>query len=188
MKLNKQVWIALGLLVVVASLYKVWDGRPWGFAPQIAMAVFSGTIIKDKKWAFVLPLLSMFLSDALYQLLYVNGLSSIPGFYSGQITNYVLFLFLTVFGFWVRTINWAKIAVASVAAPTAYFLLSNFSVWAGGGGLHRPKTWDGLLMAFNDGAPFYKGSVEGTVVFSIILFGGFVLLNRLVTERKHQLA
>src|SRR6478672_10538676 len=108
MKRNRSVWIVLGLLIIVASLYRIWDARPLGFAPQIAMAVFAGTVIKNKKLAFILPLLSMFLSDALYQILYVNGLSEIPGFYNGQITNYILFASLTCFGFWVRTINWAK--------------------------------------------------------------------------------
>ena len=64
MKLNKSVLIAFGLLILSASLYRAWPGRPFGFAPQMAMALFAGAMIKDKRWAFVLPLLSMFLSDA----------------------------------------------------------------------------------------------------------------------------
>src|SRR5687768_17055719 len=88
MKFNKSVLLAFGLLILSASLYRVWDGRPWGFAPQWAMAVFAGAVIKDKKWAVVLPLLSMFLSDALYQVLYTYGLTNIYGFYDGQILNY----------------------------------------------------------------------------------------------------
>jgi hypothetical protein len=96
MKLNKSLLLAFGLLVLSAALYRVWDGRPYGFAPQIAMAIFGGAVIKDKRWAFILPLLSMFISDALYHLLYVNGLSEIKGFYSGQWLNYLLFAGLTV--------------------------------------------------------------------------------------------
>ncbi len=188
MKLNKSVWIAFALLIIVASLYRIWDGRPWGFAPQLAMAIFGGAVIKDKKLAFILPLLSMFISDALYQVLYVNGLTVIQGFYDGQVTNYILIGLLTFIGFWVRHINWAKIAIASVAAPTIYFLMSNFMVWTGGGGYSHPKTWSGLMMTYTDGVPFYKGSVEATVVFSLALFGGYVLLSRSLTSRKHQFA
>src|SRR4051812_39308658 len=99
MKISKQVVFSFILLVVIASLYRVMPGRPFGFAPQIAMAIFGGAIIKDKKFAFLLPLLSMFLSDTLYEILYRNGIGSMQGFYNGQITNYILFSAMTVFGF-----------------------------------------------------------------------------------------
>ena len=76
------------ILIVIAAVYRVIPGRPDGFAPQIAMALFGGAIIKDKKWAFALPLFSMFLSDLLYQALFSMHLSERQGFYQGQLTNY----------------------------------------------------------------------------------------------------
>ncbi|MDB5197890.1 MAG: hypothetical protein JWP88_2261 [Flaviaesturariibacter sp.] len=167
MKWNKSLFVSFGLLIVACSLYRVWDGRPFGFAPQIAMAVFAGSVIKNKKFSFLLPLVSMFLSDALYQLLYSNGLSKIPGFYSGQLTNYILFCSLTVFGFFVRSTKWVSILGASVAAPTAYFLLSNFQVWIGGGGYGRTS----LLSCYVDGLPFYGYSVLATILFAGVFFG-----------------
>ena len=187
MKQNRSVWMAFGLLILVAALYRVWDGRPWGFAPQIAMALFAGAVVKNRKLAFVLPLLSMFLSDALYQVLYINGLSETPGFYSGQVTNYILFASLTIFGFWMRH-NRVKMAAASLLAPTAYFLMSNFAVWLGGGGYNHPKTFSGLLLTYNDGLPFYRGSVAATVVFSLLLFGSYFLIKRYWLQPKGQLA
>ena len=84
MKINKSIIWSLVVMVVVAALYRVIPGRPFGFEPQIALALFSGAIIKDKKLAFVLPLLSMFISDVLYQVLYKAGVSSIYGFYPDQ--------------------------------------------------------------------------------------------------------
>ena len=92
MKINKNTVWSLVLLVVIASLYRIIPNRPTGFAPQIAMALFAGSIIKDKKYSFLLPLLSMFISDALYEVLYINGLTQIAGFYSGQYINYILFM------------------------------------------------------------------------------------------------
>ena len=77
MKLSRQVLISFLLLIVIASLYRIMPGRPYGFAPQWAMAIFGGAIIKDKKLAFILPLLSMFISDALYEVLYRNGVGNI---------------------------------------------------------------------------------------------------------------
>ncbi|MBA2563495.1 MAG: hypothetical protein H0V14_11410 [Chitinophagaceae bacterium] len=179
MKISRQVIVSFILLIVIASLYRIMPNRPFGFAPQIAMAIFGGAVIKDKKLSFLLPLLSMFISDALYELLYRNGVGNIPGFYEGQLTNYILFGALTVFGFFIKSINVARIAVASLAAPTAYFLLSNFLIWLSNSpdaGLQRPKTFNGLLMCYTDGLPFYPWSVLATVLFSFILFGGYYLI------------
>ncbi len=189
MKISKQVVVSFILLVVIASLYRIMPGRPYGFAPQIAMAIFGGAIIKDKKFAFLLPLLSMFVSDALYEVLYRNGVGNIQGFYSGQVVNYILLTSMTVFGFFIKKFNVAKIATASVVAPTAFFLLSNFFVWLGsspGGAYSRPKNFEGLLMCYNDGLPFYPWSIASTLVFSAILFGAYYLFtkNSVATESR----
>jgi len=181
MKITKQIVISFLLLIVIASLYRIMPGRPFGFAPQIAMAIFGGAIIKDKKFAFLLPILSMFVSDALYQLLYINGVGNISGFYSGQLTNYILFGLMTFFGFFIKNFNIGKIALASVAAPTTYFFISNFMVWASNSplaGLGRPKTFNGLLLTLNDGVPFYYWSIAATLIFSAILFGSYYLITK----------
>lgn len=191
MKISKQLIGSFILLIVIASLYRIMPGRPYGFAPQIAMAIFAGSIISQKKYSFILPLLSMFISDALFQVLYLNGVGNISGFYDGQLLNYILFAGLTVFGFFIKNFNVKKIALASVAAPTVYFLISNFLVWASTSpvaGLQRPKTFDGLMMCFADGLPFYPWSIASTVVFSAIFFGSYYLMTRpgksLVTLEK----
>jgi len=185
MKQNKSLIISLALLILVAALYRIVPGRPYGFAPQWAMALLGGAVfIRDKKWAFALPIFSMLVSDSFYQLLYINGLSDIQGFYKGQFVNYALFAGLTCIGFFIKTINLKSVLGASIASPTVFFLVSNFLVWAGNGGYHRPKTFDGLLMTYNDGLPFYYNSIVGTIVFSAILFGSFVLLQKPTTNKQ----
>jgi hypothetical protein len=171
------IWSFL-LLVIVAALYRIIPGRPFGFAPQWAMAVFAGAVIKDKKWAFIMPVLSMFVSDLLYQVLYLGGISNMPGFYEGQWQNYLLFTLLVLVGVAIKKLNVLQIGAASVIAPTLYFLVSNFLVWASNGairGLDRPKTFNGLLLCYSDGIPFYKMSILATLVFSTILFGSYIL-------------
>lgn len=157
-------------------------GRQPGFAPQLAMAIFGGAIIKNKKFAFLLPLLSMFISDALYEILYRNGVGNVQGFYEGQLTNYILFALMTCFGFFIKSFNIGKIAIAAFAAPTAYFLLSNFMLWMSNSpyaGLQRPKTLNGLLLCLGDGLPFYEWSIAATLVFSVVLFGSYFLATKL---------
>jgi len=186
MKITKQLAGSFILLIVIASLYRIMPGRPYGFAPMIAMAIFGGAIIKDKKFAFLLPLLAMFVSDGLYQLLYINGVGNTPGFYEGQLVNYLLFGGLTVFGFFIKNFNVKRIAIASISAPTVYFLISNFLVWLSASplaGLQRPKTFDGLLMCYADGLPFYPWSVASTFIFSAIFFGSYYFMTKRSAQR-----
>ncbi len=177
MKLNRSLVISLVLTVFLSAVYRAMPNRPWGFAPQFAIALFAGALfVKDKKWAFIIPLVSMFLSDLLYQALYINGLTEIQGFYTGQWKNYLLFTSLTFFGFFLKNGKPVQVLAASMASPTTFFLVSNFMVWSGGGGLNRPKTFEGLLQCYADAIPFYGNSLIATVVFSAILFGGYYLL------------
>ena len=184
MKGHKTLVFAFILMILAASVYRVWDGRPWGFVPQMAIALFAGAVIKDKRWALAMPLLSMFLSDVLYQVLYTYGYTDIKGFYGGQAPNYVLFASITFIGFWMRNKNVGRMVAGTLAAPTAYFLMSNFAVWAGGGGLQRPKTFDGLIMCYADGLPFYGGYVMGTVFFSVVLFGSYFIYRKNLESQK----
>jgi len=62
MRLNKQIIIALVIMIATSALYRVMPGRPYGFAPQIAIALFGGSLFsKHKQYAFLLPILSMFI-------------------------------------------------------------------------------------------------------------------------------
>ena len=187
MKINRPLVISLVLMILVSALYRILPNRPMGFAPQIAIGLFSGALfIKDKKWAFALPLLSMFISDLLYQFLYNNGMTHIQGFYDGQWVNYLLFAGLTCFGFLISKDKISNVIVAAVAAPTSYFLISNFLVWASnrGFGLNRPNTFNGLLLTYNDGLPFYRNSLVATVVFSAVLFGTYYLAKNFLAKRQ----
>lgn len=182
MKIDKSIVVSFILLVVIASLYRIMPGRPYGFAPQIAMALFSGSIVKNKKYAFLLPLCSMLLSDVLYEVLFQLKISAIPGFYGGQWINYLFFVAVTFIGFAVNQNKWISILGGSLAGVLFYFLASNFAVWMGGGlalnNLPYPKTIDGLITCLAAGIPFMKNSFFATLFFSAVLFGSYYLLNK----------
>jgi hypothetical protein len=192
MKFNKATSLAFILLILVASLYRVWDGRPFGFAPQMAMALFAGAVIKDKRWAIIVPLLSMLLSDVLYQVLYINGLSTIKGFYSGMFANYALIAGVTCFGFLMKRITVLNVLGFSLSGSFLYFIASNFLTWIGGGGFARPLTFSGMLQCYEDALLFYRdyGLIKGfagnffigDVFFTAVLFGAYFLLRRPVLK------
>ena len=188
MKIERSILVSFVLLVLIASLYRLLPGRPLGFAPQIAMALFSGSIIKNKRYSFLMPILSMLLSDVLYEILFQYKISTISCFYSGQVENYVLFASVTLIGFLIQKNNWFQILAGGLSGTSFYFLTSNFLVWISGGlGLNNlpyAKTWDGLVSCYTAAIPFYLGSLYATIIFSVILFGGFRLFSKYSAPSK----
>ncbi|HSC53443.1 MAG TPA: DUF6580 family putative transport protein [Phnomibacter sp.] len=183
--MNRKIAFLFAVLIVVCALYRMvpYEMRPeWLGAPQIAMAIFAGSVIKDRKWAFAVPLFSMLFSDILMQgMHWANPTAMAPGFYKGQLLNYILILSTTVIGFFINSKKASQVLAGAVAAPVIYFLLSNTAVWIGGGGYFRPKTFDGLLLTLTDGIPFLKTSLAGTLLFSGVFFGSAALLT---SERR----
>ena len=192
MKLNKSNLLVFFILILACALYRVWDSRPMGFAPQIAMALFAGSISKDKRFAFLFPVLSLFISDLLYQFLYSQGLSTIKGFYSGQWQNYLLIASITIIGFFINKNKIGQIFIGSLAGAVYFFLISNFMVWIGGGkdinNLPYPRSFSGLMLCFSEAMPFFKWSVLSTLLFNGVFFGSFYLLGKSVLKKEMQTA
>ena len=192
MKLNRSNLLILFILILACALYRVWDSRPMGFAPQIAMALFAGSISKDKRFAFLFPILSLFISDLLYQFLYSQGLTTIKGFYSGQWQNYLLIASITIIGFFINKAKIGQIFMGSLAGAVYFFLVSNFMVWIGGGldinNQPYPRSFDGLMLCFIEALPFFKWSVVSTLLFNGIFFGCYHLLSRSVFKKEMQAA
>ena len=192
MKLIKSNLLILFILILACALYRVWDSRPMGFAPQIAMALFAGSVSKDKRFAFLFPVLSLFISDLLYQFLYSQGLSTIKGFYSGQWQNYLLIASITIIGFFINKNKIGQIFVGSLAGAVYFFLVSNFMVWVGGGwdinNQPYPRSFSGLMLCYSEALPFFKWSVLSTLLFNGVFFGSFYLLGKSVLKKEMQTA
>lgn len=185
MKFNRTFVLSLIIMVVITALYRILPNRPLGFAPQLAVALFSGFLFRsNKKYALLMPLLSMLLSDVLYELLFINGMSSIRGFYGGMWLNYLLFVSVSFIGFTIQKAASIRTLVATIASPLAFFLVSNFIVWASRGGFVRPLTMDGLILCYGDGLPFLRGSILATICFSAIFFGVYQLISQKNTVAK----
>lgn len=187
MKRNTQLVTFFAVLIAISAIYRIipFDARPiWLGGPQLAIALFAGSLIKDRKWAFAVPLFSMLISDLLIQGLYAGGAVIYPGFYKGQAINYLFITLLTVVGFYINHKKVASVLGGMVAGPTMYFLLSNFAVWAAGGGLQRSKTFGGMMQCYADGLPFYGYSLMTMAVFGTLLFGGYRLLSANLTPQK----
>lgn len=176
MKINKNAIVYIAVMVLAASLYRVIPGRPYGFAPQIAIALFGGMIFKNRVMSFMLPLASMLVSDALYQILFLNGYTDIQGFYSGMWVNYLCLASVVLIGWAFKQVTVKNVLLGSLLGPTWFFLISNFFVWLGS--VSIPQTGAGLLQTYTLGLPFYQFSVTGTLFFSAVLFSVWYVVVR----------
>jgi hypothetical protein len=166
------------LLILFAAFTRLFP-HPHNFTALGAMAVFGGSVIKDKKLAFLLPLLALLLSDVCLQLF-----TATKGFYgTTQFFVYAAFIIITGLAMLIRKASVANIAFAAVWSAVIFFAISNFGVWISSTTYAHNLT--GLLSCYAAAIPFYKNEFFGNFVlnsimsnlfFSALLFGGYFLL------------
>ncbi len=175
MKFTGRIILFTIILIALTTACKFLFGADlaWsGFSPVIAIALFSGMIIREKNMTFLLPLIALFLSDLAIQGLYKAGLFPYAGFYAGQWINYLLLLSVTLVGWMLRGKSYAGLFAGGIVAPTLYFLVSNYLVWKGSEAFYT-QDFDGLMTCYTAALPFYKNSLIGTLVFLPVIVLGY---------------
>jgi len=183
MKNNGRLIVFTLILVALATACKYFFGPDlnWsGFSPVIAIALFAGFIIKQKDMSFLLPLLALLISDVIIQLLYTQNLFPYAGFYSGQWKNYLIILSATLIGWALKGRSNSSLVAGGIAAPTVFFLISNFMVWQAAGEAFYPKTFAGLMTCYEAGLPFYRNALIATALFLPVIL---LLYNYLARKR-----
>ncbi len=108
--------LALGMILLAAALRIA--PHPWNFTPVGAMALFSGAVLRDRRLAFLFPLLTLFLGDIFI------------GFHKLVPIVYASFLLSVLIGRLLqnrRTI--LRIGAATLLGSAQFFLVTNFAVW-----------------------------------------------------------
>lgn len=148
-------------------VYYAAGAMPWNFTPVEAMALFGGACFANRKLAIVVPLVALFVAD------------SMIGFYGWMMpVVYGCVALTAAVGFSLRgRVRIGNTALAAVGSATGFYLVTNFFVWLGG--TMYPHTASGLVESYVAGWPFYQyGTLPGTLMWTALLFGGFVLLSR----------
>jgi hypothetical protein len=188
MKFSKQLVIFFFILVGISTLVKLICAPQInlsGFTAIIAVSLFAGISIRDKRITFLFPLLAVFISDVLLQALHAMNLFPFAGFYSGQLANYVCIAIITLIGMAFRNLKTVGIIGAAVVAPTIFFLLSNFFVWKfQADAIGYNKDISGLWQAYTFGLPFYRNSLISTFIF----LPAFIVLYNRIMYGKFELA
>jgi hypothetical protein len=155
--------LALALIVLAAALRIA--PHPWNFTPIGAMALFSGAILKDRRLAFLFPLLALFAGDVFI------------GFHKLIPIVYASFLINVAIGLWLRdhrTVT--RISLATLLGAIQFFLITNFAVWQFLGGY--PRTAGGLMACYIAGIPYLWNTLAGDAVYVVLLFGSFAFAER----------
>ena len=175
------------VLVAVTTLCKFFFGPQlnWsGFSPVIAISLFSGMLINDKSRSFFLPLIAVFASDVIIEVMFNFGWFPYSGFYSWQIFNYALLLATTLIGWALKGKSYGAIAFGGVIAPTVFFLISNFGSWIIDYGNLYTEDLNGLMASYKAGLPFYKNALAATLIFLPSVMLGYNFMVRKTTTLK----
>ncbi|MEO6882574.1 MAG: DUF6580 family putative transport protein [Bacteroidia bacterium] len=157
-------FIFISAAVFAAALTRLLP-HPYNFTPIGAIALFGGMRFENKKLAFIIPLLAMFLSDVMLQL--ISG----TGFHNTMIFVYGSFALISVIGIQMRnTTKAGNIIALSLLSSILFFAITNFGVWAQTGFLAGSA---GLLTTYVSGIPFFGRTVCGDLFFNAVLFGSF---------------
>jgi hypothetical protein len=137
----------------------------------MAIGLFAGSHGKKTSTGVLATLLALALSDA------------VLGFYPGFWYVYGAALIPVLLGRLIRSGTGAgAIAAAAFASSLSFFLITNFMVW-GTDGLY-PHTMAGLSACYLAGIPFYRNQVLGDAVYTVAIFGGYAVLNRLCQPER----
>lgn len=146
--INKKQLVVI-LFIAVAALFRLLPHLP-NATPIAAMALFSGVYFTNKKYAFIIPLLAMFLSDLFL------GFSLITLFV------YAAFILVGYIGIISKKMNVKTILISSIS----FFIITNFGVWLIG----YPKTLNGLLECYTLAIPFFRNSLIGDFFFAGVMY------------------
>jgi hypothetical protein len=157
--------LALVLIALAAALRIA--PHPWNFTPIGAVALFAGATLKDRRLAFLFPLLALFLGDIFI------------GFHKLVPIVYASFLINVAIGLWLRdrrTVT--RISLATLLGAIQFFLITNFAVWQFLSGYQH--TASGLLACYIAGIPFFWNTLAGDAFYATLLFGSFAFAERTI--------
>lgn len=161
--MKPRVMLLVGMILAAAAMRLL--PHPSNFTPIGALALFAGAHFDDKRWAFIVPIAAMLLSDV------------VIGFHGQMPIIYGAFAVIVCLGFLLRERKTAlRVTGAAFTAALFFFVVSNLSVWAFDG--LYPLTLHGLVTCYIAAIPFFQNWLLATLFYSAVLFGGFALAEK----------
>jgi hypothetical protein len=178
---SSSLWLAIAF-VLLAAFARILP-HPVNFTPLGAMALFGAAAFSSRAIAVILPLAAYWLSDLfLNQVVYSAYYDGFVWFTSGFGWMYGAMVLTSVIGFAIlRSVSVGRIIGASLITSTAFFLITNFGVWAGS--TLYPQTLAGLTACYVAAIPFFQNALAGDLFFSAALFSAYAYVRHRDLER-----
>ena len=168
--------IFAGLLVVFAMMTRLLFNalHIYNFSAVMAAALFAGASLSQKRLGYLIPVVTMLLSDL------------VLGVYDWRLMSVVdgAFLFAILLGQFYSSrptlLRWVGVVLGS---STLFFLVTNGAVWLfGGEGSAYEPTVAGLIRCYTMGLPFFRDRLIGDLFWSGALFGSYHLFELRATR------
>jgi uncharacterized protein DUF6580 len=165
------------LIIVFAVLTRFIPHLP-NFSPVYGALLFGGANLKKRSsvWfpTVILGASDIVLTKFIYHMnVGWEELIQMAAFASIAMTGWIL----------RKRFSVGRLAFACLAAPTAFYLISDFGVWLGFNSY--PHTWAGLVACYVAAIPFQGRITASTVLFAGILFGVQQIYSSRIERRKH---
>lgn len=173
---NSVIILMIILAVVIRSL-NINHITQWvTFTPIGAVAMFSGTYLKDKWKAFLVPIAVVFISDLGLNYVWFHKFVWVDG---SSIVVYATLAVMVVIGMNIKKVNVVNIVAASLLAVLIHWLLTDIGPWLNSG--TYSKGIIGYGQSLIAALPFEKSLLIGNLLFGAVLYGGFELAKRKYT-------
>jgi hypothetical protein len=158
---TSKFWVVT--IMILAAAFTRLIPHPPNFTAVGAIALFGGAYLSDKKFAFIIPLLAMFLTDL------------VIGLHNGMASVYISFIIIVGIGIMLsQNIKFKNVITASLVSSIIFFVLTNFQMWIQG--TLYAKNLSGLIVCYVAAIPFFGNSVLGDLFFAGLLFGVFAII------------
>ncbi len=159
------------LIIVIAAALRLIPHPP-NIAPIAAIALFGGVYL-NKKYALILPLLALFVSDLFL------------GFYGAPMMSFVYgsFFLTGCIGIFLKNHKKpAAIISAALFSSLLFYLLTNFGVWLTTP--LYPKTLSGLLERSPLPPPFFRNTLIGDLLYTGVFFASYEIVLKLLNPNS----
>jgi prepilin signal peptidase PulO-like enzyme (type II secretory pathway) len=171
-------FLVLLLFIGLAAALRIANTAEWSpvanFTPIGAMALFGGAYFTNRWKAFGLPLLTLWLSDLVINVVLYKGQFGIM--YSGWYWIYGIFALIVWYGkVLLQKVSVKNVLMSALVASLSHWLLANLIVCDGPDLLSILQTvdfadWQQRLW---QGVPYLRNFLVGTLAYGAVLFGGF---------------
>lgn len=157
--------ILAAVMITLAAVVRILP-HPWNFTPIGAMAIFAGAMFRNRRVAFLFPLVALFAGD-----LFVGIHRLIPIVYASFLLSVLIGTCLA------HRRGILPIGGAVLLGALQFFLVTNFAAWQLFG--TYPHTPAGLAACYIAGLPLLGNTLAGDAVYSVLFFGIFALAEKL---------